>query len=197
MIYKLTDDFKYSFQQKPRALVLSSEATVAISDSTKVEVESVHLPPRTPELPVLETVVQAQEEISISESPKPSVREELMVDVGPSVQLAVTSPSQRSPALTPDFIEVRAQKYSKVSEDGIVDRKLPPIPASALRARDEVVSYVVQNQLTTTFRVNSTPANYTSRPGIILKRSILEPLTTRKPSSLPNKSIPSNPTERS
>ncbi|KAE9554368.1 hypothetical protein FO519_002427 [Halicephalobus sp. NKZ332] len=125
-------------KQQPRAVVVSSEATVAISDSTKVEVESVHLPPRSPEVPLLEAVVvQAQQEISsISESPKASLPE-LMIDVGPSIQLAVTSPRRDAPSLTPDFIEVRAQKYSKQSEDGIVDRKLPSLPASALRTKEE------------------------------------------------------------
>uniref|UniRef100_A0AC34R5C1 Uncharacterized protein n=1 Tax=Panagrolaimus sp. JU765 TaxID=591449 RepID=A0AC34R5C1_9BILA len=60
-----------------------------------------------------------------------------MIEVEPPVLLTVTSPKQPQASLTPDFVEVRAQRFSKELDDGIVDRKLPPIPANSLKTQHD------------------------------------------------------------
>lgn len=147
------------FQERQKTFIVSSEATIKVSDSTNFEVESVQLPRQTstlspvsetitfgksstkassPELPILESVVVQAEKISTtSPPPEPDKRrEQLMIDVEPAIQLAVTSPKKPAAALTPDFIEVRAEKVRKTFGENIVDRKLPSVPSNARKDND-------------------------------------------------------------
>uniref|UniRef100_A0AC34FZU7 Uncharacterized protein n=1 Tax=Panagrolaimus sp. ES5 TaxID=591445 RepID=A0AC34FZU7_9BILA len=68
-------------------------------------------------------------------SPEPK-DEELKIEIDASQQLSIISAPAAS--LTPDFVEVRAQKFSGPKDDErILDRKLPDIPSTALRKKDE------------------------------------------------------------
>uniref|UniRef100_A0A914Z9Z2 Uncharacterized protein n=1 Tax=Panagrolaimus superbus TaxID=310955 RepID=A0A914Z9Z2_9BILA len=82
---------------------------------------------------------QVSPESAIESSPSsPEPKEELKIDIDASQQLSIISPTAPAASLTPDFIEVRAQKFSGPKDDErILDRKLPDIPSTALRKKDE------------------------------------------------------------
>lgn len=87
-----------------------------------------------------EPTSQPSPESAIESSPSsPELKDELKIDIDASQQLSITSPKMPAASLTPDFIEVRAQKFSNAKDDEtIFDRKLPDIPSTALRKKDEV-----------------------------------------------------------
>uniref|UniRef100_A0A7E4VJX6 PDZ domain-containing protein n=1 Tax=Panagrellus redivivus TaxID=6233 RepID=A0A7E4VJX6_PANRE len=107
-----------------------TESSVVESDPTSIA-ESI---PEAESESSAPSIVSSLSPVVSESSPGPSVTpmESLSVEVGPSVNLAVTSP--HSGGLTPDFVEVRAQKFTKPEpESGIVDRKLPSLPDSATK----------------------------------------------------------------
>uniref|UniRef100_A0AC35G4R3 PDZ domain-containing protein n=1 Tax=Panagrolaimus sp. PS1159 TaxID=55785 RepID=A0AC35G4R3_9BILA len=87
-----------------------------------------------------EPTSQPSPESAIESSPpsSPEPQQQLKIDIDESQQLSIISPKIPAASLTPDFIEVRAQKFSNLKDDEtILDRKLPEIPSTALRKKDD------------------------------------------------------------